>query len=981
MKRAALFFLLFTSLLFAEQSGDVKSSENVKDEVKTSDTQSKSEQSSEAIVSDEIVMDEVSSEDEIIMDEVSSEDEIIMDEVSSEDEIIMDEVSSEDDSEGDSEGEGEENPIEKMPEQTKFVEAVYPKEIYSAGVEGSVILELLVNDSGVVDSANVVGSLEPTLDANAAAAALQFVFTPAVAGGENIPVYIQYEYRFSLDDVVQKVEEFENLTGVLQEAGTRVAIPDAMVIVDFKDTLGYTGFDVPLEMYLKKIGGFEGQDLEEGSIVAITDSLGRFSFKSLPVGLVTLRIPKAGYENYQVNEEIISGELTDLKLRMARLSYNEYEVTAYYKGEEKEVSRRTLSVNEVKKIPGLGGDAIRVIQAMPGVARPTAGGGEIVVRGAPSWDSKYVLDGTDLPLLYHFGGLKSTYNSEALETIDFYPGGFGTRYGDVVGGVVEINTRKAAEDRWHGMADVSTLDASFLVEGPVTDKLSLMASARRSYFGELMNFGIKHMDLDLGYTVTPFYWDYITRADITPNDKHHISVSSFGSYDSMEMVISGEELGNDEMNDAANALKNKIFFNKVGATWDWDINEKLKNEMSHSWNYTDMDQSFFGFARMKMETHEWSFRNNLAYKINDKVLFNGGVDGALSTNDLILKIMDGNGLTQNDTTKDWKFGNIGVYGNLEIKPIERLLIIPGIRYDYYRELIHDGTIAPEFNDYGSKNDKGKSGDPSVRLATRFKLNEKHTLKGAVGNYNQSPQPFGQAIHKTWGEPSLPTTKATHIVLGEEWQITDLLSLDVQGYYNKQWDIPRQADSADYATGVDQPVYHADGEGRNYGLEVMLRHNQSDRFFGWMAYTLSRSERKNPHKDEYDLFAQDQTHNLQILGSWKLRKHWETGFRARYTTGNPTKSITDKKWDTDNDNMQVTYNKYFDERLSPAFQLDLRVEKQFITPRSIIAIYLDIQNALAPLYSTPEFEMWDDFYMDKTAFTMPIVPALGFQIKF
>ena len=62
--------------------------------------------------------------------------------------------------------------------------------------------------------------------------------------------------------------------------------------------------------------------------------------------------------------------------------------------------------------------------AGPGVARPTCISGDVVVRGAPTWDSKFYLDGVPIPTLYHYGGLKSTYNSDALLSIDFYPGGF-----------------------------------------------------------------------------------------------------------------------------------------------------------------------------------------------------------------------------------------------------------------------------------------------------------------------------------------------------------------------------------------------------------------------------------------------------------------------------------------------------------------------------------------------------------------------------
>ena len=37
-------------------------------------------------------------------------------------------------------------------------------------------------------------------------------------------------------------------------------------------------------------------------------------------------------------------------------------------------------------------------------------------------------------------------------------------------------------------------------------------------------------------------------------------------------------------------------------------------------------------------------------------------------------------------------------------------------------------------------------------------------------------------------------------------------------------------------------YGNTGSGLVYGTEVLLRYNPDDRFFGWISYTLSRSER-------------------------------------------------------------------------------------------------------------------------------------------
>ncbi|MBD3317749.1 MAG: TonB family protein, partial [Chitinivibrionales bacterium] len=465
-----------------------------------------------------------------------------------------------------------EDAIAVMPSLTRFVEADYPQEVYGKGIEGTVLMDLVVNDGGHVDSAAVVKGLHPLLDSNAVAAARQFVFSPARLGsGEAVPVLLQYEYRFSLDEIVEKIERYPNFTGRLIEQGTRKPIADAMVVIAFIDTLSDTTLDVPFDAYRERIGSFDGQYLEEDRLVTLTDSLGRFTFYSLPACEIEVSAPLSGYEQFRETETINPGEQLQAKYYLRRLSYSDYEIVVYGKGEEKEVSRRSLSLQEVKKVPGLGGDAVKVVQAMPGVARSSFGLGNIVVRGAPSWDTEYLLDGVEISQVFHYG-IKSTYNSEALESVDFYPGGFGVRYGSSIAGVVEITGRRPKTDRWHGYADLSSMDGSFFVEGPINEKASVLASARRSFIGEIIRFGIDRIDYNFGVTAYPFYWDYLVRADYDFTPQSHAYLTLFGYRDSMSMVAPTFRGGSEEVDDAVNEMGMSLTENRAIVGWDWDIN-------------------------------------------------------------------------------------------------------------------------------------------------------------------------------------------------------------------------------------------------------------------------------------------------------------------------------------------------------------------------------------------------------------------------
>ncbi len=872
-------------------------------------------------------------------------------------------------------------PIEKMPELKEFVEAEYPEEIYKQGIEGTVLMELLVSDSGTVDSVSVVKSLHPVLDGNAMKAAYKFTFTPAIAGGEPVPVLIQYEYRFELKEIVKKIKKYVNFKGTLIERGTKKPIADAMVVLHFLDTLADTTLPVPFSTYLEQLGTFKNQYIEENRLVTITDSAGQFSFYSLPTGPIEITAPLPGYEEFSETEYIAPNEEVTVTYYIRRVSYSDYEIVVYYKKEEKEVSRRQLNITEVKKIPGLGGDAVKVVQALPGVARPTFGGGQVIVRGAPTWDSNFFLDGVQIPQLYHFGGIKSTYMSDALESVDFYPGGFSTRYGEAVAGVVEITGRNAKKDRWRGFADLSFQDGSFMVEGPIGDKLGLIVSARRSFAGELLGLFLETSDLNIPYTVSPFYWDYIARLNYNLAKDNTMFVTLFGSKDRLDFIYPEVQGGSKEIDEDIDKLEMELQFYMGLWGWDWDIRKNMKNSLRYSFTRGYSFISPFGFMKMREDYNIHYIRDQFSLLANDKLTWNFGADINFLFEDLLLIFPDQDeiGGVYRDTSDNWIFSNFAAYVNLEWRPSEKWLIIPGLRYDYYSHLKHNGSIVPEFWNYESfNNERGISGDPSLRVTGRYEFKEDHTAKFAIGNYTQTPQPNGMTIHKDYGDPFMSTTKAAHYVLGYEWQITDLIHLDVQGYFNRQWDVPRSSDSTD----LDQSrLWYNDGKRRMMGIEIMLRHDQSERFFGWISYSLSHSEVYDNLGQKYVLFDDDEPNHLEVVGSWHLRRDWDIGFRARYVTGKPETPIKKVKY---YENFQIYIPEYGEPnsvRVNPFFQIDVRVDKKWVFDKWMFSIYLDMQNLSYFIYKSPEFTIYNFDYSDKQTISNIFFPALGFRAEF
>jgi TonB family protein len=879
-----------------------------------------------------------------------------------------------------------EGALEKMPVLTQFVEAKYPDSLIKSGIEGAVLLELLVSETGAVDSAAVVRPLHPALDASALNAARKFKFSPARAlDGEAVAVMLQYEYRFSLRDVVTAPKSYVNLSGTLVERGTRRPVADALVVLQFADTLSDTSLAVPFSLYMEQIGSIEGQAWEDSRLAVTTDSVGAFRFYSLPSGQVKVSVQAPDYEPYSTNERISKSEEVKVLYYVTRLDYAGYELVVYGRAEEKEVSRHRISLAEVKRIPGLGGDAVRVVQAMPGVARPAFGGTEVVVRGAPSWASRYYIDGMTVPLLYHMSGLTAIYPSDALDGVDFYPGGFSSRYGGAVAGVIEMNTRKPKTDRLQGYADFSMLAGALFFEGPVNERISFMVSGRRYFAGDLLRlyFDIsdpKHTSISMA----PFYWDYLLRTDVEINSNHRLSVSMIGSRDSIGVFIPSMNRGSSEIDGQLDEMNMMVMFHTLTAGLSSRVSDKWTNTLRLSGTYIANNTSAFGFADIKEKPLLGHLRDQATFTASDALTVNIGADIEVLNENMELEFTGGQNLILRTTFENQLYGIVGGYANVEWKPVEKLLLIPGIRYDYYPELDYGGSALPAFWDYGAEDGRrGWSGEPSLRISGRYRLTDKHTLKAATGTYSQTPEPMGLSTHEDFGSPDLPSTKAAHYIAGFEWQISDLISLDAQTYFNRIWDVARSYSAIDdYDPTLEiQRRYFSDGKQRMYGLELMLRHSRSEKFFGWISYTLARSETWSNRDGMYILSSRDEPHNLQLLGSWRLKKNWEIGGRMRFVSGKPTSPIVATVENENSKNIRPVYGERNTERQDPFLQLDMRVDKKKIYKKFILTYYVDLQNLLWPLYKSPELTYYNYNYTEKQKISMIPLAAAGVRAEF
>ena len=148
----------------------------------------------------------------------------------------------------------------------------------------------------------------------------------------------------------------------------------------------------------------------------LTDENGEFRFDNLLAGDYTLHVIAVGYRLLKERNvaTVKAAQITEVKIDLAPLSVTLDEVEVKSSSIPATVGKQTIGVMEIKRIPGSAGDALRALQALPGIGVANDFDGQLYIRGGAPEDNRFYLDRAPLFYPYHFGGFVSTVNSEVL---------------------------------------------------------------------------------------------------------------------------------------------------------------------------------------------------------------------------------------------------------------------------------------------------------------------------------------------------------------------------------------------------------------------------------------------------------------------------------------------------------------------------------------------------------------------------------------
>lgn len=705
-----------------------------------------------------------------------------------------------------------------------------------------------------------------------------------------------------------------------------------------------------------------GATVATGTIETTTDAEGRFALAGVAGSWIDLVVVADGYE--PLVERVRAG--APLRLRVTasgELGGAELILIEEERKLDGEATSYDVGRDVVRTLPGAGNDALKSLQSLPGAARVPFGLGGLVLRGFAPRDTNVFLDGIEVPILYHFGGLASFFPSTMIDSMELLSSGYGSQYGRGQGGVVDIRSRAGRADRWAVGSEVSLLDASVRAEGPARGG-NMSVGLRRSFIDAVLA-AVPTSDL----TLAPRYLDAQLRWQ---SRSGKLTALLFG-------VDDGISLGT-----SSNQLDARQSFVRAG--------------LRYTERHGDLQLTavpWIGFDRNAITTED-----NQVIRSNVTVATRATIQRDLAHGSMAAGLdVQGNryGYRLDNEPPDLPSGTMplptrtegsrwaadlgawaeGLYRFAD----DKLAIQPGLRGERYgltREWVLDPRITFR-----------QEATPSVTLTQSIGRYHQPALATSV-DYQLPGQPFtsSYAWQVSAGVNVVSRTLGGDITVNAFGASLYDLPVDVVSAATP-YAAPGSAASGGAAAASRELTaeqfgsysYQANrGRGRTYGIETMIRRRVGP-VQGWLAYTYARSFRRgDPWALEgYAPYVLDQPHVLTALATASLGANWRLGARIRYASGNPITPTVGAYFDTGVQDYVPISGAALSDRLPAFVQLDVRVDRAWRRPWGTLKLFLDLQNATNRV--NPEGVSYNvDYSTRQYTRGLPVFPSLGLEYE-
>ncbi|AIZ65065.1 TonB-dependent receptor [Hymenobacter sp. DG25B] len=713
----------------------------------------------------------------------------------------------------------------------------------------------------------------------------------------------------------------------------------------------------------------------------------------LPAGRHELVVSFIGYQTLTRTVNLRADQQLNLQLALAGNELGEVIVESSGTLEQKlqttQMSVERLTAKEAKLLPALFGevDILKTLQLKPGVQNGGEGTSGLFVRGGSPDQNLVLLDDAVVYNPNHLFGLFSVFNSDAVQSVDLYKGGFPAQYGGRLSSVVDVKLREGNNQKPSVTGGLGLISSRLTVEAPIVkNKGSFLLSGRRTYFDIFTRQINKANADDPDFNPIPdyYFYDFNAKANYTLGEKDRVYLTGYYGQDKFGF-------------NSTNGFNfNFNWGNGVAATrWNHVFNKRLYANTTAAFTHyqysitNKLDQFSFNLAST---IQDYSLKTDFEYTPSERHTIRFGAMGTqhhFGVGRLKAGSTDGRLNFGQDVTYSGQEG--GLYATDNFRASDRWQLEYGLRLTGFRS----GTEA-----YGGL---------EPRLSARYTLSPKLALKGSYAlmyQYLHLVTNSGASLPTDIWYPSRLSVKpqrSQQVSTGLSFLFgggTYLLSDEV--YY--KWS-RNQVDFRDGAQLFVNPELDAEflfGKGFAYGNELYLE-KKTGRTTGWIGYTLAWTKRRFPAQrgtsgiNNGELFypTYDRRHSLTVVGLHQLSKRVNLTGALTFSSGNPTtlplaRFVFQDIYGADADPVPVYPNRN-GYRLAPYHRLDLGLVWKLLPTRWFPESDLTFSVYNAYNRRNPYFVYFDQVknedksevtgYRARQVSLFPVIPSVTYNFKF
>jgi len=660
-----------------------------------------------------------------------------------------------------------------------------------------------------------------------------------------------------------------------------------------------------------------------------SNSYGFYSLNAA-AGKYTIVVSFAGFRNDTLEvsldkDVVIAVNLSPAEAEMQEVvvsaNRNNANVTKPLMGVQK------LSVNEIKDVPVIFGekDILKTIQLLPGVQSGGDGSSGFYVRGGSVDQNLILLDEATVYNPTHLLGFFSTFNSDAIKDVTLYKGAIPAEYGGRLASVLDVRMDDGNVKDYGVSGGLGLISSRLNIQGPIEkDDGSFIVSARRTYADIFLKLS---KDTNTNRSSLYFY-DINAKANYKLGDKDHIFLSGYFGKDNLGL---GNTFGLDYGNSTGTFRWNHIFNSRLFSNTSLIYSKYNYNVSVNSGNNNIGITSF---------VRDYHLKEDLQYFVNSDNKVNFGIEVIQHTTSP--GVISASGTSSfNPLALEQRYSvESAAYIDHSLSLSDKVNIDYGLRAGLFT-VFGPGSFYT-YDSSGNAVDTATYGSGQVvrnyfnlepRFSMSYRLTDNSSIKFA---YTRTTQNLHLLSNSTSSNPTdvwIPSSNNVKPEIADQVSTGYFRNADNNAYeFSAEVYYRYMQNQIDYKNGAQlianeyvesQLIY---GIGRAYGLELFAK-KKVGRMTGWVSYTLSRTERRfgQVNDDSWYPANQDRTHDLSVVGIYKLNKKWTLSGDFVYYTGNAV-TWPSGKYEV-NGQVAFLYIKRNGYRMPPYNRLDLSATLQ------------------------------------------------------